>query len=81
MRTPEVVQDPDEGAAAEPEILEVAAEIVVAPERTPEEIAAEEAAILAELEREEEELRAALEAEEREREAAESRRRCRGDFT
>ena len=50
------------------EEVEITAEVAT-PERSPEEIAAEEAAIMAELEREEEELRAALEAEEREREA------------
>ena len=57
-----------EDIAEEAEITEIAAEVTT-PERSPEEIAAEEAAIMAELEREEEELRAALEAEEREREA------------
>lgn len=69
---PEAVQELGDESLTEPEILEDAAEVEVEPERTPEEIAAEEAAILAELEREEEELQAALEAEEREREAAEA---------
>ncbi len=69
--SPEVVADTaiDE-IAPEPEIVEAAAEIQP-PERTPEEIAAEEAAIMAELEREEAELRAALEEEERERQSEE----------
>jgi hypothetical protein len=69
--THEVVHEVVEEFAPEPEILEIAAEIVV-PERTPEELAAEEAAIMAELEREEQELRAALEAEERDRETEEA---------
>ncbi len=57
-----------EEAVEETEAAEVVEEVAI-PERSPEEIAAEEAAIMAQLEREEEELRAALEAEEREREA------------
>ncbi len=57
-----------EEAVEETETAEVVEEVAI-PERSPEEIAAEEAAIMAQLEREEEELRAALEAEEREREA------------
>ena len=60
-----------EEAVPETDATPVAAEISE-PERDPEEVAAEEAAIMAELEREEEEVRAALEAEEREREAAEA---------
>ena len=65
---PGEIETTTEDVAPEPEILEVAAEIEQ-PERTAAEIAAEEAEILAELEREEAALRAALEAEERERES------------
>ena len=71
-QTPDPTADPErDDLVPESEVLEVTAEIQQ-PERTPEEIAAEEAAILAELEKEEAELRAALEAEEREREAEEA---------
>ena len=60
--------DVQEEVVEETEATEIVAEVTT-PERSPEELAAEEAAIMAELEREEEELRAVLEAEEREREA------------
>ena len=64
----ELQEEIGEEAVEETETTEVVEEVAI-PERSPEEIAAEEAAIMAQLEREEEELQAALEAEEREREA------------
>ena len=64
----ELQEEIGEEAVEETETTEVVEEVAI-PERSPEEVAAEEAAIMAQLEREEEELQAALEAEEREREA------------